>query len=746
MTLPNFLDDLNPQQRQAVESLSGPVLVLAGPGSGKTRVLTYRVAYLARVCGVSPHRIVAVTFTNKAAREMRERLQGLLGSEQALRLTMGTFHSICARILRRDGQPLGLDREFLIYDSDDQVGLVKQAMQELRLDEKQYAPKSVLYSISRAKDELQTPQDYARVTSSYWEEIVARVYKVYQRLLRENRALDFDDLIFETVRLFEEHPPVRQHYQQRYQHVLVDEYQDTNHAQYALVHHLAGGYRNLFVVGDEEQAIYAWRGATLRNIVEFEQDYPDARVILLEQNYRSTQRILEGARAVIGASSQRPYEKKLWTENTQGAPIIVREAYDEREEALLVAQQINHLLEHGYSPGDVAIMYRTNAQSRAFEEVFLRYGLRYKLIGGTRFYQRREVRDILAYLRLIYNPLDSVSLLRIVNVPPRQIGARTVAQWREWAGELGQPLYTALERLGTPDQPLPEELPMGTRAANALGNFYALMEEFIGLAAERPLPELLKGLLEGLDYRDYLLRDRERGQERWENVQELLTVTQDYTGLPPREALAAFLEETALIADVDELDEQSESITLITLHQAKGLEFPVVFIVGLEEGLLPHARSMADPDELEEERRLCYVGMTRAEEQLFLLRAFKRTIFGNSSARTASRFLNSLDPEMTSSRLPSQQAARRFERPSDSSDSPGRRKWTLRRPNGPPASTQTPEPVTVFQPGDHVRHPHFGEGVVISVQKDRSDQQLSVAFEGQGVKRLMASLAHLEKI
>jgi DNA helicase-2/ATP-dependent DNA helicase PcrA len=752
----DFLNDLNPQQRQAVESLGGPVLVLAGPGSGKTRVLTYRIAYLVRVCGVKPQHILAVTFTNKAAREMRDRLVTLLGEEQVHRLTAGTFHAVCARILRREATHLGLDPQFLIYDADDQIGLVKQAMQELNLDEKQYQPAATLYGIGRAKDELLDPAAYAEQVSSYWEEITARVYKVYQRKLRENRALDFDDLLMQTVQLFEQHPEVRQRYQQRFQHVLVDEYQDTNHAQYVLVRHLSGGYRNLFVVGDEEQAIYAWRGATLRNILEFERDFPESRVILLEQNYRSTRRILQAAGGVIAASAQRPYKKNLWTENSEGQPVIVREAYDEREEATQVGDEITRLLDRGYHPRDIAVMYRTNAQSRTFEEAFLRYGLRYKLVGGTRFYQRREVRDILAYLRLIHNPYDSVSLLRIINVPPREIGSRTVEGWRSWATEAGQPLASLLDDLGSSSDPLPENLPFTPRAGRALRTFRDLLDNLVQRATQLPLPQLLDELLERIGYRSYLLEDRESGQDRWENVQELRTVAQDYAAMPPGQGLAAFLEQTALIADIDEYDDRSEAITLITLHQAKGLEFPIVFIVGMEEGLLPHARSMANLEELEEERRLCYVGMTRAKERLYLWRAFKRTIFGSSDARAPSRFLGQLDPAVVSD-------GREREHPPFAAR-PGRAR-ALERP-GRGRGAQRPVPaarigrsspagrgsrsqeagVTGFAAGQKVRHPTFGEGMVVSVREVGDDQELTVVFLSQGIKRLLASYAKLERI
>jgi len=753
-----FLDDLNPQQRQAVEALGGPVLVLAGPGSGKTRVLTYRIAYLVRVVGVRPQHIMAVTFTNKAAREMSERLVKLLGEEQVRRLTAGTFHAICARVLRIEAAHIGLDPQFLIYDADDQISLVRQVMKEQKIDDKQYQPASILYTIGRAKDELLTPAAFAARSRSYWEEIALRVYKAYQTQLEASHALDFDDLLMRTVQMLEEYPEIRERYQQRYQHVLVDEYQDTNHAQYVLVRHLSGGYRNLFVVGDEEQAIYAWRGATLRNILEFERDYPESRVILLEQNYRSTQSILKAAGKVIAGSARRPYKKNLWTENPAGQLIVSREAYDERDEATQVADEITRLLDKGkHKPGDIAVMYRTNAQSRAFEEVFLRYGLRYKLIGGTRFYQRREVKDILAYLRLIHNPYDSVSLLRIVNVPARDIGGKTVEAWRAWALDEGQPLFPMLDRLGRGQEALPEDLPFGARPGRALRAFRDLVDDLVRQAADLRLPQLLDELLARIGYREYLLADRETGPDRWENVQELRTVARDYAGYPPGEGLAALLEQTALVADVDDLEEHSDTITLITLHQAKGLEFRVVFIAGLEEGLLPHSRSMGEQEQLEEERRLCYVGMTRAKERLYLYRAFKRTIFGNSQAREASRFLAPLDGALVTdgregkgpggrarpaapppeARRPAYSGPARKQPPP-----PPRVGQVVREERRPPARPAAGE----FAAGQRVRHATFGEGVVVSVRQSGADQELTVVFLKHGVKKLLAGYAKLEKV
>jgi len=528
----------------------------------------------------------------------------------------------------------------------------------------------------------------------------------------------------------------------------VDEYQDTNHAQYVLVRYLSGGYRNLFVVGDEEQAIYAWRGATLRNILEFERDFPESRVILLEQNYRSTQHILEAARGVIAGSMHRPYEKALWTDNPTGPPVVSREAYDEREEARLVADEISALLHKGYQPRDIAVMYRTNAQSRAFEEAFHRYGLRYVLIGGTRFYQRREVRDVLAYLRLIHNPCDSVSLLRIINVPPRGIGPRTVEDWRAWAFEQDLPMYLLLEQMGGLDDPPADDVPLNTRAVRALRTFRDLMQDLIQQAAEKTLPALLNALIERIEYRLYLLKDRQTGQDRWENVQELRTVAQEYADLPPGDGLAAFLEQTALIADIDEYDDRAQAITLITLHQAKGLEFPVVFVVGMEEGLLPHIRSMTNEEELEEERRLCYVGMTRAQERLHLFRAFKRTIFGSSQVRAPSRFLAQADPKLTSDdrkATPRPQREHRV-RPAE--------RWAtamadrIQRTSRSTAQSRGPRPASsgAYSTGQRVRHPSFGEGVIVAVEAARSDQKLTVVFLEHGIKKLMASYANLERV
>ncbi|MBI4498657.1 MAG: UvrD-helicase domain-containing protein, partial [Chloroflexi bacterium] len=637
----DFLQGLNPAQREAAERLGGPLLILAGPGSGKTRVITHRIAYLVRTVGVSPHRIMAVTFTNKAAREMRERLTTLLGRGTE-DLTLGTFHAICARILRTEAEHAGLERSFVIYDDDDQMAILKRSMQDLSLDPKQVNPRAVLSAISSAKAELLTPEAYAERGHSYFHEVVQRVYTRYQTLLAESKALDFDDLIMRTVQLLRDRPEVLAKYQGRYLHVLIDEFQDTNIAQYALAQCVAGKHRNICVVGDDDQMVYSWRHADIRNILHFERDFPDAQVVYLEQNYRSTKTILEAAGSVIAANRQRK-QKHLWTENGEGVPITVKEAYDEREEAWYVVQEIERLTAEGrHRPRDIAVMYRTNAQSRALEEAMVRYGVRYKLVGGTRFYERREIKDLLAYLRVAHNPYDSVSLLRIINVPHRGIGQRTVDELSRRARALGVPVYAALQTVVDAAANGERDSALAPRSVAALSGFLALVNEILAAAQADPLTAVLDHIAERVGYRRHLTQDDEDGEERWENIQELRAVASQYAGLPPGQALTTFLEEVALVADVDSLDDQADAVVLITLHAAKGLEFPVVFIVGMEDGLFPHLRSLDDPNQMEEERRLCYVGITRAKERLYLVRAFRRNLMGNSVPNPPSRFLKDI--------------------------------------------------------------------------------------------------------
>ena len=725
----DILASLSPPQREAVEAVEGPVLILAGPGSGKTRVITHRVAYLVRICGVSPRHIMAVTFTNKAAREMRERLERLL-EQAAADLTLGTFHAICARILRRDGKAVGLDSSFVIYDEDDQSSLVKQALEDLDLDPKQYAPRALRSAIGAAKSRLIDPQQYAQRVSSYFEEIVHRVYQRYQQLLTQGRAVDFDDLLMKTVQLFQEHHQILKRYQSKYVHILVDEFQDTNPVQYMLIKQLSGRHRNLCVVGDPDQSIYSWRFADLRNILSFEKDYPKAKVVFLEQNYRSTKTILEVASDVISANVLRK-PKKLWTGNEDGASVTLVECYSAEEEAQYVVSEIERLVgQERMSLRDCAVMYRVNAQSRALEEALLRYGVPYRLVGGTRFYQRREVKDIVAYLRLIHNPRDNVSLVRIVNVPSRGIGSRTLSQIQSRAKARDIPLFEALQEMSRSVLPSEAQQPLPSRIVQALAGFDALIGELIARSNELSPSGLVDEILKYTGYREYIL-DKEGGEEKWENVMELRNVASEYGALEPEEALSTLLENVSLVADIDELDEKADAVTLITLHQAKGLEFPVVFIVGLEEGILPHRRSFDDPEEMEEERRLCYVGITRAEKRLYLLRSYRRSLFGGSTANLPSRFLQDISPHLISPRGlweegPTPAAGLDF---------------------GPDIHA-SPQPLSALtlKVGDHVHHSKFGSGIVMNCSPTRNDQELTVVFEEAGVKKLLASLAPLEKV
>jgi DNA helicase-2/ATP-dependent DNA helicase PcrA len=721
----DILAELNPAQREAVEAINGPVLILAGPGSGKTRVITHRVAYLIKVVGVRPHRIMAVTFTNKAAREMESRLTKLVG-EQVKDLIIGTFHAICARILRRDGQGIGIDPKFVIYDDDDQISLLKKSLQALGLDPKQYAPRALQAVISNAKSQMITPSDYPKRSRSYFEEITQRVYERYEKLLIESKALDFDDLLLKAVELFRKSPETLLKYQSRYLHIQVDEFQDTNLVQYELIKQLAGKWRNVCVVGDPDQSIYSWRSADLRNILNFEKDYPDAKVVLLEQNYRSTKMILEAASGVIQANRQRK-EKGLWTENEAGVPVTVVETYTEQEEAQYVVNEIDNLVRRGeVKPGDCAVMYRTNAQSRVLEEAFIRYGTPYKLVAGTRFYERREVKDIIAYLRLIQNPFDSVSLLRIINVPQRGIGQQSLDELTRWAGSQGAGEYRALQLL-VESKDTNAELPFSARTVKALTGFAVMIEGIIEKSQELNTVELFDRLIEQIGYKKYL-EGMPDGEERWENVLELRGVAQDYRDYAPREGQAAFLESVALVSDVDDLEEQRERVTLITLHQAKGLEFPVVFIIGLEDGILPHIKSIDDPQQLEEERRLFYVGITRAGKRVYLVRAFRRHLMGASTVNRPSRFLKDIPAHLIAGRT-----IQEGEAVVESA---------LEQSHEPVIQVDLPE----FKPGDHVRHGQFGEGTVVNYQKTRTDAEVVVAFDGAGVKRFLLSFAKIEKV
>ena len=722
----DILAELNPAQREAAEAVGGPVLILAGPGSGKTRVITHRVAYLITVCGVSPHHIMAVTFTNKAAREMEARLHQLVSSSVG-DLTLGTFHAICARILRRDGKAIGVNPRFVIYDEEDQISLLKRSIQEVGLDPKQYAPQAIASAITAAKSRMLTPADYVQRSRSYFDEVVGRVYERYQQLLTQSSALDFDDLLLKAVQLFKNSPETLSRYQARYQHILVDEFQDTNLVQYELVKQLAGKEHNICVVGDPDQSIYSWRFADLRNILNFEKDYPEAKVVLLEQNYRSTKMILETASGVISANQQRK-PKDLWTNNEPGELTTVVETYTEQEEAQFVVNEIEQLVGQGrVNPGNCAVMYRTNAQSRALEEAFVRYGMPYKLVAGTRFYERREVKDIIAYLRLIQNPYDSVSLLRIINVPGRGIGQRSLSQLSNWAKSRGVAQYEALQLIAEPEGNQPS---FSSRITKALADFVDLMEGFIARSQELNMVDLFDLVINHTGYREYILNQLD-GEDRWDNILELRTVAQQYGDLPPPDGLTAFLEGVTLISDVDGLDEGVDAVTLITLHQAKGLEFPVVFIVGMEDGILPHFKSFGDPAQMEEERRLCYVGITRAEQKVYLVRAFRRSLMGSSTVNRPSRFLGDIPQHLITGnglwqRKESQIATAIYS-------------W----PQTPAPSFNAPE----LTAGDHVHHAQFGDGVVVSCQPGKDDAEVVVAFSSRvGIKKLSLNFARLEKM
>jgi len=713
----DLLKKLNPQQRKAVAAPDGSVLVLAGPGSGKTRVLTHRVAWLVQEMDVAPWRIMAVTFTNKAAREMRERLEELLGSSRARSLTLGTFHAACARILRREHEAAGIPRDYAIFDADDQKRLVKQALKELNLDDKLYRPQAVRGAISRAKNELIPPEAYT--TGSYRGEVVKRIYERYQALLKANSGLDFDDLLMVTARTFGRNPAALAKYQERYRHVLVDEFQDTNQAQYTLLKQLSGRHHNLFCVADEDQSIYRWRGADYRNIRRLRDEHPNLATILLEENYRSTQTILDAARAVIRHNPDRT-DKSLFTQRGRGPEIVIHEAYDQNDEARFVVDTIASLTaQAGIRPGDCAAMYRTNAQSRALEDAFIRAGLPYRLVGATRFYARREIKDVIAFLRLAHNPAEGVSMARVINVPRRGIGKKTVTVLEDAAQERGCSVYEVLEKIPNSKFQIPN---LGTRAQRALAPFLKMLEGWIAARESMTTAQLIDRVLEDTRYADYVRDGSDEGDDRWANVQELRNVAADYAD----STLTDFLADVALVSDVDSLGgEEVNAPTLLTLHSAKGLEFPVVFIVGLEEGILPHSRSLDDPDQMAEERRLMYVGLTRAEDRLFLTYAFRRTRYGESEYTETSRFLDDLPPDLVSG------ARKRGSRGA------GERRSAIRNSQFAIRNSQ-------FKAGQRVQHATFGEGMVIESRAAGGDEIVTVAFEEVGLKRLMASLAPLE--
>lgn len=730
-----IFDTLNDRQCEAVKHTEGPLLITAGAGSGKTKVLTCRIAHLLEL-GVAPYRILAITFTNKAAKEMKERVTNLVGV-QADSIWLSTFHSFCAKLLRFEIDGFhGYTRNFTIYDSSDQLVLVKDCLKKLNLDDKQFTPRSVLGTISSAKNVLMDAKAFAAKASDFYEQKVADVYALYQEKLRENNAVDFDDLLFLAVRLLQENEEVREKYQSRFQYILVDEYQDTNHAQYALTKILAARWRNICVVGDADQSIYAWRGADIRNIIDFTRDYPDAVSIKLEQNYRSTKTILHAANAVIDNNESRP-KKTLWTENPTGNKIIHYQAQTEHDEADYIAGVIYNRHEISHEPyGDMAILFRTNAQSRVLEEKLMRYAIPYTMVGGTKFYDRKEIKDVLAYLRLLYNPEDSLSLTRIINVPKRNIGATTMEHVAAYAEEQGISLFEALSST--------DEIPVTKRARTSLENFAAMIFDLLNDIEGKDVLSLIETVIKQTGYGDMLDKEAEhdpQGESRKENVGEFLSVAKDYMDSNPDGNLQDFLENVALVSDVDDFESSDSKVTLMTLHAAKGLEFPVVFLTGLDEGLFPHSRTLLDPAQVEEERRLAYVGITRAERQLYVTNAVTRTMYGRISAYMPSRFLAEIPPQFM------EDYHRKSAMPQSRTTAvPGKQRVSILTK---PVASSLPKKHAVtdtFAKGDKVRHKIWGIGTVLDVIGEGPNMQMKIQFPTKGVRQVVVKYAPLEKI
>jgi DNA helicase-2/ATP-dependent DNA helicase PcrA len=703
-----------------VQAPDGPLLIFAGAGSGKTRVLTHRIAHVLATRDVRPHEIMAVTFTNKAAKEMRSRVEVLLGGSTS-GMWIGTFHALGARILRRDGSAIGIPSGFSIYDEADRAAVLRRAMAAEGIDDKRFPVNKVGHAISTAKNELLDAAAYAaRSGEGSYEATIARAFAAYEAEMRAADALDFDDLLVRTVQLLRDCDPVREEYQSRFRHMFIDEYQDTNLAQYVMVKLLSEKHRNLTVVGDDDQSIFQWRGADVRNILSFRRDYPDATVITLEQNYRSTQVILDAAHAVIRHNVERA-DKRLWTDRTGGEPVRLISVFDEQEEALAVCGEIEMLIgREGFSLSDCAVLYRTNAQSRAFEDVLLRRGIPYRLVGGLRFYERREVKDVLAYLRLIANPRDSVSFGRVVNVPRRKIGDRTVAELERTARRKRISPFEAVSRLDDTAEITPA-------ARSALADFDRLIDGLRDLSERMPLPQFLDRVLEDTGYQRMLNDGTPENQERWANVSELVGLAAEYVDVPPPLGLTQFLENVALVSDVDTLDDSANGVTLITLHQVKGLEFPVVFIAGMEEGLLPHLRALEEGDSgVAEERRLTYVGVTRAQRRLYLLHAFRRHLYGTPQLAEASRFLGDLPAELLDI----------VRRPGAGSPSPPRTPGAVRA--AVHAHAVRPNPVELapqrYREGMRVAHPKLGEGSILKSTMTRSGEEVVIRFDTAGVK------------
>ncbi|STO09164.1 DNA helicase PcrA [Exiguobacterium aurantiacum] len=726
---------MNPPQAEAVKYTDGPLLIMAGAGSGKTRVLTHRVAYLMASKQIAPWNILAITFTNKAAREMKDRIARLVGGV-ADDIWISTFHSMCVRILRRDIDRIRYDRNFSILDSSDQLTAIKQVLKELNLDPKKYEPRTLLGMISNHKNELRTPQDAAGlVGNNPYEKVISDVYTAYEKKLKHNNVLDFDDLIMKAIQLFQEAPDVLAFYQKKFQYIHVDEYQDTNRAQYTLVKLLAEAHENLCVVGDSDQSIYRWRGADIANILTFEKDYPSAHVILLEQNYRSTKRILEAANGVIQNNSGRK-DKQLWTENAEGEKLLLHVASDDRDEAFFIINQMKELRQEGIDYGEMAVLYRTNAQSRGLEEMLLKSNIPYKMVGGTKFYERKEIKDVLAYLRLIANPDEDISFVRVVNEPKRGIGAATVDKLGDFASMQGVSLMEAIRDI--------ELSGIAPRTATKLAEFRKLIIDLRQMADYLSISELIEEVLKKSGYEEMLKIEKTlEAESRLENLQEFLSVAQNFEKESDEQTLVAFLTDLTLVSDLDSLEEVDElhQVTLMTLHSAKGLEFPVVFLIGMEEGLFPHSRSLNDPEEMEEERRLAYVGITRAEKRLYLTRAQSRMLYGRFQNNPESRFLHEL-PETLLERSGKAKKAM----PWNPVESPGKLPVNGFSSKPKPKLAQSSGAESIgWNVGDKANHKKWGQGTVVQTRGEGDQLELDIAFPSVGIKRLLAKFAPIEK-
>lgn len=726
----SLLDGLNREQQQAVQHTEGPLLILAGAGSGKTKVLTVRIAYLLAQ-GVNPYEILAITFTNKAAKEMKSRVEGLVG-DVANRIWLSTFHSFCAKFLRFElDNFLGYNSNFTIYDTSDSQVVIKAALKALNLDDKYYPVGAMISAISDAKNKLMFASDYRKQARDFYQQKVADVYEYYERELRKNNALDFDDLLLVAVKLLQSNAAVLEKYSKRFKYVMIDEYQDTNHAQYLLAYLLSSHWKNIAVVGDADQSIYAWRGADIQNILDFEKDYPNCTSIKLEQNYRSTKIILDAANAVIDNNEGRP-EKNLWTDKVEGAKIQHFTAQSEHEEAAFIGDTIvkKHDI-HGVPYGDMAILYRTNAQSRVLEEALIKRALPYTMVGGTKFYDRKEIKDVLAYLRVLYNPFDDLSLLRIINVPKRSIGATTVSKLQDYARENGTSLFMTLTQLHLVDT-------IKGKTKEKLEEFGILIFTLVAEMDDKSVLDILEAILDRTGYLAQLEESTDpQDQTRAENIGELLSVAKDFQDTNPTGTVEDFLEQVALVNDVDSFEQEESKVTLMTLHAAKGLEFPIVFLGGLEEGLFPHSRTLMNPEEIEEERRLAYVGITRAEKELYISNATTRTVFGRTSSYLPSRFIDEIPAEL----VDSLRAKRRI--PDDIKQTVPRHMSVASRPVTKPIIRN--EVIADWKVGDTAIHSKWGNGKVVNVSGEGAGMKLTIEFPTQGVRVVMAKFAPVKK-